>query len=243
MTDSDVLSLVSGSTDIQVSTEIATSEITGLTRTTSFLPRISVCGSTTDLVQQGKMAVGTHALVRSGSDFVDLGKSFSFLAIMLRPKALKIPKDKSAPVSYYKQDSAAFKKVQADSMAGPMNGNMWGPEFLIWVPKANSFASYFCSSATMRNAAPDLLTIMKKEEAGGKSRYVSAPATSETHFIIGKVNKWWGARFLPCTTPLPPVENPDEWMEKFKEEVEKFKNPPESEVEVVDAPAASGRAR
>lgn len=238
-TPTDLLALVTG----DLSTEVTGEEVSSMVSSGSWLPRIEIQGSSNNRVKEGKIAQGVFALVRSGDDFRDLGKQIDFLSITFRPKAMRLKNTPSGkPMAFFDRKSPEFAKIKTESEI-KQSGCVWGPEFLIWLPAANTFATYFCNNPTMRRAAPDLYTIMRREGTpDDKPIYDPKPATSRTHFIKTTTNSWWGALFEPHSTPLP-VPELENFAEVLCDELGKFKNPPKSQVEVEEAPAAAGRAR
>ena len=222
-------------TDIELTQE-ADSDLASVVGSAGFLPRIQIASSNTERVKEGKAPMGTFDLIWTADRTKNLGGRFNFLSIAARAKALCIPKDGSAPTSYYKRSNPEFEKIvnMADN-GPPLNGNMYGSEFLIWIPSEETFATFYLANATLRRVAPTLLAIMEKPEksATGKPVYRPAPVTSETKLIKTAKYSWHGAIFSPCSEPLG--ESPDpEWSDKFVIQLKKFRNPPESEVETVE---------
>lgn len=212
-----------------------------VTKTGDWLPRLQVFGSNTTLVKEGKATMGVFALVYTQEKFLELGKEVPFLSLTFRTKALRIPTDGSAPISYYNRMSDQFKKVVSDSSA-PNSGCMFGPEFMIWLPNPGCFASYFFGNPTLRRVAPALLSLMKIGDGpDGKAIYKPKPALTKIHFIKGQKFSWHGALIQPYSTPLPPPS--EEFELTLREEVQKFLNPPESQVEKVEQAQDAGRVR
>lgn len=231
----DLLALVGQTQDLAVSQQVSEEDAAAIVKSGDWLPRVQVMGSTSTLVQEGKLPVGIFALVHSKGNFVDLGKQINFLGIAFRAKAMRFT---AKPISIFDRNDEEFKQIQIDSQK-QNSGCGWGPEFLLWLPAQATFATLFCSSPTLRNAAPDILAIMRKDP----TTYGPGAVTGEPHFIKTETRSWWGARFYQCTTPLPPVVDDEaEWKAKYKEELEKFKNPPKKVIETEAAPEAA-RAR
>jgi hypothetical protein len=215
---------------------------------TSFLPRIQVNGSSTELVKMGKLPMGTFGLVWSKEKFVDLGKEAVMMVISVRSKALLIPQqgEQGNPVSYYDPQSEDFQRVQAKALVKNqgMTGAMFGPEFLVWLPNQQTFATFFHSSETSRRIAPSIIQLMRKDKDKPSSGLRPAAIRAKTKFIDPPKASfsWWGHEILPETSPLPAP--PEGFGENLRRELEKFNNPPAVEVEVAPQPAAAaGRAR
>lgn len=209
----------------------------------SFLPRLQLNSSNTKIVQEGKSAPGIFCLVHTKEKWLDLGKEVVFLAISVRPKALQMP-DQGNPVSYYDPKSEDFQKVCAAAAKGGMNGNMFGPEFLIWVPAASTFATFFHASETLRRVAPSIVQLMRSDKNVPTSRAVPAVVRGKMKFIDPPKSSysWWGCVYESESSPIPPF--PEGFKENLIKELDKFNHPPKSEVEQATEPATSpGRDR
>jgi hypothetical protein len=197
-----------------------------MAKATAFLPRIALMSANSTLIQEGKMPrAGLFAYVVHGQENPEnLGDEFDVAAIAWRPKAMHLLNNAPEGIYYDKKDPLFIECVDRSTEKSDANGGhsfMYGPAFLVWVPKANNgnggFAEFFCSSKTSRNAAPALRVLLP------------GPATFKSRFIAPKKSphKWWGPEFNPCTTPLD--NQPDQ--EKLREEMIKFLNPPKNEKE------------
>ncbi len=190
-----------------------------------FLPRVQLFGANSGDVKRGKIGMGRYGLVRGKEQIEDLTVSCNCLVLSWRPKAMRIDGDDITVV--YNPQSEAFGKICADSEE-PDSGCMYGPEFLIFLPEAQPacYATIFFSSKTMRREAPNLKGLIGKA------------ATLKSHLIETKKFSWHGPLVLPCSTPLPVT---DEQLGDLRGMVEKFNNPPETEVEA--APEVTERPR
>lgn len=187
-----------------------------------WLPRVQLFGRTSNEVAEEKIKAGNHGLV-TGKTLVDLGGEFDCLPVAFRPKAMDLSGDNI--ITVYDHQSAEFKRIAVQSEVKESQC-MYGPEFLIWVPKQQKWATYFCSNKTSRRAAPDFKELL------------TLPATVRSTLIKTTKYMWHGPVFLPCSTPFDlPTD------ESLAEEVEKFNNPPANEVEKVAPAAATGRVR
>lgn len=119
----------------------------------SWLPRLALFGSNSDLVKEGKAQMATWGLIKSKDDFEQLGKEVDIIPVSWRPKAMKLT---DSPVSYFNPETPEFKDIQAKSDI--QNSKcVFGPEFLIWVPSLAKFATYYMSSKSARNQAKEVL--------------------------------------------------------------------------------------
>lgn len=96
---------------------------------------------------------------------------------------------------------------------------MFGPEFLVWVPKAKRFAALLMGSKTHRREAPNLKALLGKA------------ATLTVGVIKTPQYTWQAIRTQPCSTPFE-LPSPDEAVQVQNT----FLNPDDSveEPEVVE---------
>lgn len=191
----------------------------------SFLPRVMLIGSNSNLAKEGKMGQGRFALVRSKEQFDDLTNEVPILVLGWRPKAMQIGKDEVT--SIYNPQSEMFKKIQARADSGDQDtGCMYGPEFLVWVPGVQAFATYFMSSKTSRREAPQLRALT------GKAALLKAQLIKSGKFM------WHGPVCTMYSQPLTHMPT----MEDVADQVKKFNTPPETETEAAPE-AGEERAR
>lgn len=216
-------------------------DILATTAGSEYLPRFQVVGLNSELVGEKKAVAGNLICIWTKDRLRDLGLEQDVLFITMRPKALRIDKTQNAITQYYDRNSEDFKRIQADSMM-PDSGCMFGLEFLVFLPSINEFAGFFCGSKTSRREAPAILDVMTKStDANGQPSYGPSMVTIKSHFIPrtqGRKYAWYAFKAIRCTTP--PAVMPDE--EDLIEQVEKFNNPPKSQVEKVE-PTGAGTGR
>ena len=202
----------------------------------TFLPRLQVCGSSSEVVKQGLVQMGNWALVYDKERVKDLGKEIDILAVAFRPQALRLPKDGN-PTAYYNREHPEFKRIQADSKIKD-SGCMFGLQFLVWVPSARQFALLYLGTWSGRKQAPSLLTEMKKNPDGSeREQYGPNTVTCRQFLDKNKAGQSYHVpRFYPCTSTLSAYPEQD----ALKTEVETFNNPPESQVEPVQASDQGG---
>lgn len=181
------------------------------TKAGDYLPRLQLMTANSDKCKGGEFPINHYALV-SGQNFTDLGEALDIAVVTWRPKALEIDEE---IISVYDPEDAEFKRIQAKSDEKD-SGCMFGPEFLVYIPSKEQFATFFMGSKSSRREAPNL-----------RAR-VGKAATLKSHFIETKKYSWYAPTIVPCSTPMdiPPVE-------AIQEQVEKFNNPPASEVEKI----------
>jgi len=177
----------------------------------SYLARLQLYGSKSDAVAENLIGMGRYGLVKDDI-IVDLGPELDVIIICYRAKALQISGDNI--ITEHDPRSDIYQKIKELSKTKD-SGCMHGPEFLVWIPSQEQFATYFASSKTARREAK------KMEPLVGKA------ATLKCKLIETQRYKWHGPVIVPCSTPLdvPPIED-------IQEQVEKFKNPPKSDIEI-----------
>jgi len=193
-----------------------------LTKTSSFLPQVRVYGSESSLVKEGKFPMGHFGLYHSANQIVDLGTSFSCINIWARSRASVVVGEQ--PISHYKFESAEFQDFLNKAQAGE-EGYLAGLEYLLWLPSVKNFALFLFGNKTLRR------------ESANMKALIGRAATAEIKLIKTSKYTWHGCSIYPCSTPF---DMPS--MEDMQAQVEIFKNPVESEIELATA-KSSGRSR
>jgi len=191
------------------------------TKSGDFLPRLQLMTSNSDVCKKGQFPINNYALV-SGQNLKDLSAAVDILVIVWRPKALEIGE---VIISVYDINHIEFTRI-AEKSNEKDSGCMFGPEFLVWVPSVKQFATFFMGSKSTRRESPNLKALLKKG------------ATLKSHLIETPKYSWMSPVIVPCTTPF---ELPD--TGEMMEQIEKFNNPPQTEIEKVEAPAAGAETR
>jgi hypothetical protein len=192
------------------------------TKAGDFLPRLQLMIANSDPCKEGKFPINHYAVV-SGQTFKDVGETVDVLVITWRPKALELGDE---IISVYDPNHNEFLRIQEKSGESD-SGCMFGPEFLCWVPKTKEFVTFFMGNKSSRREAPNM-----------KARLQMA-ATLKSHQIKTKKYAWFAPIITPCSTPINPL--PD--MGDLQSQVDKFNNPPETEIERVEATDKEERAR
>lgn len=175
----------------------------------TYLSRLQLFGSKSDACAEGRINIGHWGLV-SDDVITDCGKEVDVAIIAWRPKAIRTSEDL---IIEYDQKSEEFQQIVVDS-AVKDSGCMYGPEFLVYVPSQNAFATLFMSSKTARRESKKMKPLMRKA------------ATLKCRLIKTARYSWHGPVIVPCSTPLemPPLED-------LKKQVELFQNPPKDDRE------------
>ena len=190
----------------------------------AFLPRLQFMSARSSKCASGDFPINHFASVRDQT-FTDLGATVDLLNIAWRPKALHTG---DVVITSFDPESESFRRIQTASGVKDNQDDMYGPEFLVWIPSIKEFVTFFMCSASMRRESPQM-----------KARLRQAVTLDSQEIKTAKF-QWFSAVVKTCSTPLS--EMPD--MEKLKAEAEKFNNPKESDVEVVEEDGATDeRAR
>lgn len=194
-----------------------------IAKSKDYLSRVQVMGGNSDYVKEQKIQIGRYALIHNKDSFDDLTPQFDCLVIGWRPKAMDVGGEQV--ISVYNHEAAEFKSI-VEKSAEQNSGCMYGPEYLLWLAGSKTFATFFFSSKSARREAPNMKVL------------VGRAATCKIQLIKKKKYSWHSPTIVACSTPF---DIPD--AVAIKENLEKFNNPSESEVETVDESEKSDRER
>lgn len=226
--------------------EVPQEDLAAVMRSGDFWPRVQIMSANNEIVKKGDFPLGHFALIKSSDELRDMGKSFDFISFAMRTKAMRIPSPGAAPQNFYDRSNPEFAKIVTAANAVPMSGNMYGPEFLIWIPSEETFALYFFNNPTLRRTAPDLMNLMIKGENPETKAKIYGPvaATTQIEFIKKPKYSWHGASIMPHRDPLPtPKIGAEKWQVEVAENIKKFKNPPKILIEKVETAGEPARER
>jgi hypothetical protein len=187
-----------------------------------YLQRLQLFGSKSDACAEGRIGIGHWGLVNDDV-ITDLGDEADIVLLAYRPKALDTGGE--VIITDYDVQSETFNRIREESFVKD-SGCMYGPEFLVYVPSQDAFATYFASSKTARREAKKFRPLLGQA------------ATVKSRLIEKGKYKWHGPVILPCSTPMTMPG-----MEIIKSQIEKFANPPKDEVEVAPEDGEGGRER
>lgn len=219
----DVIALLQANGRSQYATDKALSTVT---TAGGFLPYIQLHGSNSAEVKRGKFPIGHYALVKNKKN-VDIGDGFVALLLSWRPKAMRY---KPTVMSYFDTNNAEFQKIE-DAAKSPNSNCGFGPEFLIWLPDHEEFATFFLGNISGRMESPNFIHCLEK---GSKI------CRAESVLIESKKNghAWHTPQMAPYDVAIkfPP-------MEVLAKQLTAFNTPPATEAEPVEADdAANDRA-
>jgi hypothetical protein len=204
-----------GEASAQVFTDLATAS--------SFLPRLQLMTSSTELVKMGKFPINHFAMI-AGQLVVDVGVTVDVLALAWRPKAM-VTKD--AVISVFDPTDPKFKETVALADVKD-SGAMYGPEYLLWVPSQERFVTFFMCNKSLRREAPILYALLQAMKR----------ATLNVKEAKNAQYKWMTVSVTECsanfTTPA---------IEEAAAVVKDFLNPPKQVIEVADAKEKAATAR
>jgi len=188
-----------------------------------YIGRIQLFGSKSDACATGQIGIGHWGLVLD-DNITDLGEQTDLVIVGWRAKALDTSGE--ALIIDFDPKSDTFADIKGRSGTRD-SGCMFGPEFLVWLPEQEVFATYYMSSKTARREAKKVVSLVGKA------------ATFKCHLIETAKYKWHGPLAFPCSAP---VKAPAE--DEVRAEWAKFVNPPKSGVEVAgDSDNTETRAR
>lgn len=184
----------------------------------NFHPRLQLFTSNSEQVKDGSVPLANFGLI-VGKDAKPkvLGTSVPVVPLAWRAKAMFVKSD--PPLTYHNPQSQEFKDIRASADRDSNSGNMYGPEFLMWIPSEKTFATFFMGSKTARNEAPAIRSMLPTAEGRLRLGVLTAK------FIKTKDYSWHGPVFTPSAQSFeePPVD-------VLEQTVADFLNPQDSVV-------------
>lgn len=187
----------------------------------NFLPYIQLFTSRNDKVTSGEIPMNSWGLVE-GENTTVLGTDIDIMPVAWRPMAMDTS-DENAVVVFDPQldddgkPTGIFAQIQDKADEPGMNGAMYGPQYLVWVPEVRKFATWWLNSKTARNLSQTVHTRLKMG------------ATIGSRLIDNGKYKWQAPTIKPCSTPF---DMPDQ--DELQRVYDDFINPPAPKVEVAE---------
>lgn len=168
-----------------------------------FLPRLQLFISNSDAVKAEKIPMNHYGLVK-GQDIIPLGKEVDIAIIAYRPRAIDASDKNNVRVSSI-PTSDLFREIKDRQDNTKNSGCLYGPEFLVWVPSQEKFATFLCGGRSTRNEARKINALMGK------------PATLKSRFVDNGTFTWNTPIVTQCTTPfmVPSREEINRVAEEF----------------------------
>lgn len=139
-----------------------------ISKSFNFLPRLQLFQPTSQQVTSDIATKGEFGIV-SGKDVPHrFGESVELLPILYRYKALDMSGE--TPLAFHHKAGETITKKEyldiVERAKGADSNCSHGPEFLVWVPRANLFATFHLGSTTARNSGQDVRALMVKGLTG-----------------------------------------------------------------------------
>lgn len=192
--------------------------IESVTSNASYVPRLQAMTANSGLCKSGDFPINNYALV-ADKEYKDVGKEVEVIVLSARSKAMDM---RESVLTYFNHESESFKAIveEANKKRDPsegMSGCMYGPEFLLWIPHVESFATFFLSSKSSRREAKNFIDRMSNA-AILKMKKIETPKFT-----------WYAPQVIPSNTPLAVPE-----QSVLIEQINKFLNEEDSKVERVE---------
>lgn len=196
----------------------------------NFLPRLQLFTSNSDEVKRGVIGVAEYGVITGKDQLTKAGKTVVVVPLAWRAKAMVV-KDVEKPLAYHKPQSKEFKEIRARADADSNSGNMYGPEFLMWMP-GTGYVTFFMGSKTARNAATPVRALLPKPNGSLRAGVLSAV------FIEAKGFSWHGPVISPSDQSFdgPPPETVVNMITNFLNPVDSV---PDQSEPVTDTSAAN----
>jgi hypothetical protein len=194
------------------------------TQSGTYLPRLQLMTSQSEKCKKGDFPINHYALIND-QHYTDLGGEVDVLVIAFRPKAIEIGDE---IIAVFDVEDPVYAEIAAKSELKD-SGCMYGVEYLVWIPEQHQFATFFMGTKSSRREAANMHPRLQK----------GATLTAKLIDPPNSKHSWYAPQVLKNQSPI--TEIPDEAA--ILEELERFKNPPKSEVEKAESSADDERAR
>jgi hypothetical protein len=216
--ESNPLAVFSGEREID-------KEFEDLLGTSDYLPYVIIMGKSADLTGPPHECIPGNFYLIDNEGPTYIGPKMDVHITEYRMKALKYKKDIRVISSHdindplFESIKTTADKLKASRQRSDENGfsYLWGPEYLIWLGDLGEFATFFCSNATLKRAAREMI-----------HRRRGKVVTFEQNWIQTEQHSWWGIKVYDCSTPL--AINPES-TDYVNQVVQEFKNMKNVEVE------------
>lgn len=173
-----------------------------------FIPSVRLFSGKSEAVTTGLIPPSHWGVYRGKDKIEDLGQEIDCVPFAYRPKAMLI-QNGTVSLTVYDQGSPDFTRLREMSLADGNSGAMFGPEFLMWVPKIKEFVVLHFAGKTARNTARALFPKM------------NTLVTMYSSVVKNSKYTWLAPQVKTCDVPITAVPNPKELVSM----IEFFKNP------------------
>lgn len=180
-----------------------------ISKSADYFGRVQLFGGKAAAVLEGKIPMAHWGYLESKDAITDIGETFEALVLGYRPLASRLNTDPVTAV--YDHASDEFKAIMAESEIED-SGCVYGPEFFLYVPSVEKFATYHMNSKTARKVAPQVKSLI------GKAAKFKAKLIKTAKYT------WHGPEVLPSNSPLSIPAH-----EVVMENLNKFLNPQKPE--------------
>lgn len=190
-----------------------------------YLPRLQQMTSNSDKCKSGEFPINHYAFI-AGENYEDLGKQLDVLFLAWQPLAMDT--SSGSPLYFYNQNSPNFLKTQQKSGVQD-SGCMYGPNFLVWIPQLQKFATFFAGTKSLRRDAAAFDSFLKQ----------GAFCTLEMTQRKTPKYTWFSTAASKCNASydMPPAD------EATAKAIKMFQDAKDSEVELADQKESGDRER
>lgn len=230
---SGTLATLAAKTGLQVLSDVENpfEEAFGEIAKGSWLARLQLEGSNSNLVKDDLIPKGHYALHTGKAEFTAMGPNVECVPLSFRPKAVDLT-DPKKPVTSYNHKSEIYQSIKADADSKDQirkKGKMYGLEFLLYLPDGptgKKFCTLHMGSPTARIETSNFRPLMKK------------PARLGVKKIDNGTYKWEAIQVFPLTREIE-FEDAQDVMTKIRE----FVNPPSDTIQEEKVEASEAQQR
>lgn len=173
-----------------------------------FIPSLRLFSNKSDAVTNNLVPAGHWGIYRGKDKIDDLGTEVDVVPFAYRPKAMLL-QNGTVSLTVFDQTSQDFIRLRDMSLADGNSGAMFGPEFLLWVPKIQEFVLLHFASKTARNTSRNMFPKM------------TTLLTLFSSVVKNAKYTWLAPQVRNCDVPITAVPTPKELVDM----IEFFKNP------------------
>lgn len=200
------------------STEVA--NLDAAASSAAYLGYVALLTSNSEKCKTGEFPINHFAFVKD-KEYHDLGSSVDVVVLSGRAKAIRY--GEVIQVSH-DMESELYKDIVRASAAPGLNGNQHGPEFLLWIPEIEQYATFHFGSKSSRREARPMTALLRSAATLSPKKCQMTKDGKELVWFVPKVDA--------CSS-ITQFTPPEDMLEK----IETFLNPPKIEQPEVDEDA------